>query len=273
MPIPVPIPGGPLPVTAAENARVEDFVARVTQLIKYGSSGLLVSGKPAADKTTIPDGNNPTVLTPLSLDSEKLQLFYRQLAFAIEQALVPYASSTVAGITRLSTDPTTPSVPVALNSEEVTTVPSPNKVPRALPSGVLDPGWITGVPGGPITVTTFTGVCVAGDAVGDLMYVTGPGKTVAKSDITDFTKTPVVGCIVSKPTATSCIIQTAGLVSSVYTGLTAGKIYVVGTNSRPALALPVPAPSTSLFLQQIGIAVDTNLLLISPASQLTMIRG
>jgi hypothetical protein len=269
MPIPVPVTPGPLPITDDVTARAEQWLAAFVRAVEYGTTGATLNTPPS----TIDLRNTGTVV-PVVLDTAERQLFFRQQMLALAQTLLHYATATNIGITRLSTDPSDPNFPTALNSEEVTTVPSPNKVPRARTDGTLDPGWITGTPGpGPAIVQTFTGTCLSGDAVGDLMYVSAPAKVVRKVDITDFTKTPAVGCIVSKPTATTCVVQTAGLVSSVYSGLTAGKIYVVGANSRPVIPLPVPAPSTTLFLQQIGIAVDTNLLLISPASQLTRIRG
>jgi len=276
MAIPVPIPSGALPITDPDTARAEALVAVIAQIFKSGTSG----GTPAigTPATILSDGLNPIIdpltglpkISPLVIDTPQAQLFYRQLGLALATALVPYASATVIGVTRLSTDPSAPEFPTALNSEEVTTTPGANKVPRALPSGLLDPAWITGLgPVPPITEHTFTGTCLAGDAVGDLMYVSGAALAVTKADVTNFVKLPAVGCIVSKPSATSCIVQTSGLVSGVYSGLTPGKLYVVGTNSRPTLTLPTPGVGSSLFLQGIGIAIDTNLLLMSPASQIT----
>lgn len=274
MPIPVPIPGGTLAVTAAENARVEDFVARLAQVLKYGTSGLLVSGKPAADRLTVPLGDDPTVLVPLELDEEKEQLWFRQHAFAIVQALAPFATSTVIGITRLSSDPANPAFPTALNSEETSVVPTPNKIPRAGPAGTIDPGWVGAGPGpGPFIDSVFTGVCVAGDAVGDLMYMTGAGKTVAKVDPTNNAKMPAIGCIISKSSATSCVIQTNDLVSSVYTGLTPGKMYFAGTNSKPTLTRPTPGVGLTLLVQPVGFAIDTNLFLMTPGTAIARIRG
>ena len=270
MPIPVPIPSGTLPITDADTARAESFVAALAQILKYGTSGATLN----TPNSTIPDGNSPTALKAVEIASAKEQLFFRQQALAITKSLIAFASSSVVGITRLSTDPVVPSVPTALNSEEVTTVPSPNKVPRARVDGTLDPGWITGTPGpGPSVIQTFTGVCAAGDAVGDLMYVSGGSYAVSKVDITDYSKMPSVGCIVSKPSATSCVIQTAGLVSGVYAGLTPGKIYFAGTNSRPNVVAPVPGVSQLLFHQAVGIALDTNILLIVANPNLTRVRG
>lgn len=270
MPIPVPIPPGTLPITDADTARAESFVAALAQILKYGTSGATLN----TPNSTIPDGTSPTSLKAVEMASAKEQLFFRQQALAITKSLIAFASSSVVGITRLSTDPTVPSLPTALNSEEVTTVPSPNKVPRARPDGTLDPGWLTGTPGpGPAVIQTFTGVCASGDIVGDLMYVSGGSYAVSKVDVSDYAKMPSVGCIVSKPTATSCVIQTAGLVSGVYTGLTPGKIYFAGTNSRPTLTPPVPSSSQLLFHQAIGIALDATIMLIVANPNLTRVRG
>lgn len=269
MPIPVPITPGPLPITDDVTARAEQWLAAFVRAVEYGTTGASLNSPP----WTVDDKNTGTV-TPVVLDTAEKQIYYRQWMIALAQSLLHYASATNIGITRLSTDPADLNFPTALNAEELSVTPAANKVPKGRADGTLDPGWLTGTPGpGPSVIQTFTGVCVSGDAVGDLMYVSGPSKAVAKADVTNFTKLPAVGCIISKSGPTSCVIQTAGLVSGVYTGLTPGKIYVIGSNSRPSAALPVPAPSTNLFLQPVGIAVDTNMLLMTPSPTLTRIRG
>jgi hypothetical protein len=267
MPIPVSIPSGQRSITNADVTRAEELVAAIIQILKSGTSG----GSTNTPASTYPTGPNQA-LQAVELSSPEQQLFLRTLAQAIVTSAAQLASATQFGVTKLSTDPSS-SNPVALNSEEVTTTPGPNKVPRAKSDGLLDSAWIGSTSGTAVSDHVFDGTCVAADAVGDLVYISGSSKAVAKADITNSAKVPCVGCIISKPSATTCKVQTSGLVSGVYSGLTPGKIYVVGTNSRPTLTLPTPGSGSSLFLQGVGIAIDTNMLLISPASQLTLIKG
>jgi hypothetical protein len=85
MPIPVPIPAGPLVVTDADIARAEDLLAKIAQVLRSGTTGGLVTTGP----TLVPDSSNPAVdpatvpPVPLLLDSAEKQLYFRQLAHAI----------------------------------------------------------------------------------------------------------------------------------------------------------------------------------------------
>ena len=87
MPIPVPIPSGTVPVTSAENDKVEAFVAYIAQVLKFGTSGFTVGGKNVADPATFPDGNNPTTLIAADESTEKSQAYFRQFAVAMLKSL------------------------------------------------------------------------------------------------------------------------------------------------------------------------------------------
>src|SRR4051812_5209258 len=100
MPHPVPIPAGARPVTDAETARAEALVAALTQIIQYGTSGATTN----PPRTDTPQGLDQA-LAPLVLSTAEQQLFYRQMAVALASSFVDFASSTVEGITRLSSDP------------------------------------------------------------------------------------------------------------------------------------------------------------------------
>lgn len=148
MPIPVPIPPTPAPTTDPQTAQAEALLAEFVRIVRNGTTG----GSPGLQTVaaTIPDNPDPSILVPVEIDTAEKQLFWRQLFLAIvlqgTGGSSPLASASVFGITKLSTNPAPLSNPVALNSQEVTTTPTPNAVPRALPSGLLDPGWITGIP-------------------------------------------------------------------------------------------------------------------------------
>lgn len=142
MPKPVPVPSGPLVVTDADIARAEMFLAALAEVLEYGTSG----GSLVTEAMTVPDsstGADPTTIPPIPfvLDTETKQLFYRQIAHALARSLAAPASSTQLGVTALSSPPSDPATPVALNAEEVRVVAGANLVPRANSSGILDPSW------------------------------------------------------------------------------------------------------------------------------------
>ncbi len=113
-------------------------------------------------------------------------------------------------------------------------------------------------------------VCDAADAVGNLVFINGPPVgglfNVTTADPSDPDKMPVIGTIVQKTSPTSCVIQLYAVVRDVYTGLTPGAVYVVGTDGRPAkdgdLNYPVGG-GTTLF-QQIGVAASATEMILFP---------
>jgi len=112
--------------------------------------------------------------------------------------------------------------------------------------------------------------CLASDVIGDCVYITaskiGNAFQVAGVDITDSSKMPAIALVLKKDAPTNAIIHFHGPLRGVFTGLTPGKRYVVGTDSRPATQgdanYPV-AGGTTLF-QQIGIATSADELLVLP---------
>lgn len=111
--------------------------------------------------------------------------------------------------------------------------------------------------------------CAAGDAVKDIVYVSGPkagGRyTVSKVNITSVTVEAAIGIgiITSKSASTICTVQLFGLMSGVYTGLTPGKRLFAGIDAR--LTEVAPSPATGKLLQQrIGYAMSDDTVLIAP---------
>lgn len=108
----------------------------------------------------------------------------------------------------------------------------------------------------------FQANCLSTDAVGTLVYITGPEISgliqVTQVNPISLSKMPAFGVIVSKSSSTICLVQRFG-VTTVFTGLTAGKVYYVGSNGSPSLTPPAwPA------LQQIaGIAIDVATFVLS----------
>jgi hypothetical protein len=130
-----------------------------------------------------------------------------------------------------------------------------------------------GTPVTPTNANTFVGPCLSSAALGDLVYIASAGMAVRKADPVDYLKLPSVGCIIEKETSTIAVVQTSGIVTSPYTGLTPGRSYFVGLDGRPALTPPAPSPGELLFHQPIGIALDVTVMLLIPSINLTRVRG
>lgn len=111
--------------------------------------------------------------------------------------------------------------------------------------------------------------CLATDAVGDCVRIraakVGNVFQVEKVDISTPGSPPAVAIIRKKYTATNCIVHFHGPLRNVYTGLSPGIIYLVGTDGQPAKLgdANYPVAGTDYF-QQIGVATSTDELLVIP---------
>lgn len=84
--------------------------------------------------------------------------------------------------------------------------------------------------------------CTATETVGDVVYIFG-SNDVRQADATALsTSAATVGIIISKPTATTCVVVTDGE-AAVFGGLTPGAIYYVAKGSPGDItATPITAP-------------------------------
>ena len=109
--------------------------------------------------------------------------------------------------------------------------------------------------------------CLASDSVGNCVVITG-------SKIGDYyqveTMDPVldgtdqaVAVITEKSSPTECVIQFHGLLSGVYSGLTAGKRLYVGIDGQLTHTPPSPAGGV-LYLQLMGVAIDDEEVMLDP---------
>lgn len=109
-----------------------------------------------------------------------------------------------------------------------------------------------------------TAVCLATDAVGDMVYISGSKSgadyLVQKADPSDYSKMPAFGAIVLKITSTRCVVQLRGDATGLYTGLTPGRVCWVGLDGRPTQTPPSAGIGQKAYLQPIGLASATNLL-------------
>lgn len=131
-------------------------------------------------------------------------------------------------------------------------------------------------PPSPSPVYSFSGTCLSSAQLGDLVYMTGgPSNEVRAIDLEDFYKMPAIGCIISKPTPTTCDVQTSNIVSGIYSGLTPGRIHFagIGANPKPVYPAPIPAFGQTMYMQPIGIAISNNVLALAPGLLLTKVKG
>lgn len=110
--------------------------------------------------------------------------------------------------------------------------------------------------------------CLATDLVGDVVRIraakTGNRFEVEKVDISTIGSPPGVAVVVKKYAATDCIIQFHGPLRLIYTGLTPGRAYLIGSDSRPAIPGDINYPvAGSDYFQQMGVSTSTNELLVS----------
>jgi len=104
--------------------------------------------------------------------------------------------------------------------------------------------------------------CPSGIVPDDLVYVTGTAiagiMQVAKVDVTDRAKMPAYGIVVSKSTATRCVVQTLGQYTT-GVSLTPGKPVYVSATGQPISAKPTLGGAPAIAITQIiGYAWDTN---------------
>ena len=112
--------------------------------------------------------------------------------------------------------------------------------------------------------------CLAGDAVGNAVRITGDrvaGRYQATSvdiDATAAHEARGVGVIASKSDATTCVIQTGGILSGVLSGLTPGRLLFVAADATLSES-PPPRPSSGYrTIQAMAYALAADVAVISP---------
>lgn len=117
----------------------------------------------------------------------------------------------------------------------------------------------------------FKAYCFSTDLVGHLVYImgsmVGDFYQVTKTDITNSSKIPSIGLIVHKDVATECVVQTAGIVRDLLTGLTPNATLFVGDDSSPVEAVPSRPVTGYKYIQIVGRSLSDksfNLSIESP---------
>jgi hypothetical protein len=115
--------------------------------------------------------------------------------------------------------------------------------------------------------------CTVAEAIGDFVCISAPpvsGKDqVSKADPADYDTLPAVGVIISKPTTITCVVQWFGETPAIFTGLSAGETYFLGTDSKASAYPPIPT-TEDVFIQTVGLAVSDTKMYIKPEGNLTL---
>ena len=122
--------------------------------------------------------------------------------------------------------------------------------------------WVGG--GGSSSPEPSTFSATGSVSVGDAVYISG-SNAVGKADATVDTKMPVVGVVLSV-VGSVVTVQTRGALA-VFSGLTPGNPYFVGTNGAVTDSIPVPGSvgSGSWQAQALGVALNSTTLLLGIA--------
>ena len=113
---------------------------------------------------------------------------------------------------------------------------------------------------------TLDCICANTDIVGDCVRIdadkAGGLYQVEAVDI-DVDNDPAIGIITAKSAPTFCTVQIFGILSGIYTGLTPGTTYLVGTDSQLTTTLAAPT-SGFRWVQQMGTALSSSELFLNP---------
>lgn len=147
-----------------------------------------------------------------------------------------------------------PNVPIVTP----TTTPTTTTTPPALGPGDIDSyGTISSTYNAP-----------AGVQIGQLVYITSAGDTVALADCGSMGAHAAIGYIVENPTSTSVVIQYDGELGG-FTGLVPGALYYLSTTPG---AFSITAPVLSNFIvQNVGIAKDATTMIIKIDTNYTLL--
>lgn len=134
--------------------------------------------------------------------------------------------------------------------------------------------WLP-VEGNPDPVETpfsFAADCQSSDQVGKCVYINGNSvggvPQVMTVDPSDYTTMPSVGVILSKSSATSCLVAYFG--TYVTTGLTPNARYFVGSGGVLSATVPIVRP---FITQVMGQALDTTRLLLTPSKNILRLNS
>lgn len=101
--------------------------------------------------------------------------------------------------------------------------------------------------------------CPIGVVVGDAVYLSA-ADTVDKADADDASKQPLIGFVISKPTAVTCVVQYHGEMAGVLAGLTPGATYYL--TATPGVISTVAPTVSGNIVQKVGFARNATTLVV-----------
>lgn len=127
------------------------------------------------------------------------------------------------------------------------------------------------------TPQRFRANCLAGDVLGNAVYVTGPAVgdvyQVATADPRDAAKMPALGVIVEKTSPTECFVQSLGELKGSYTGLSPGRLVMVEIGGTLGQTFPTALPGGTARVQYLGTALSHDAVFLCPNFLLSVKRG
>lgn len=111
--------------------------------------------------------------------------------------------------------------------------------------------------------------CLSSDAVADCVYITGSKigdyYQVTKADPHNgVVKMPAIGVIIEKMSPTLCRVQVTGEMEGIVTGLTPGRVVFVSSTGTLTHSLAVPGAGQLAYIQSMGVAASTDVVLVVP---------
>ena len=120
-------------------------------------------------------------------------------------------------------------------------------------------------------IFTHSALCDVSIEVGDWVYLQtgGSDDRVAKANPIDQDTLPAVGVVVAKINSNLCTVQWRGRTDAIFSGLTAGKTYFLGLDSKLIDVPPVPSSGSYSFVQALCVATSENTVDVQPSLDLT----
>jgi len=111
-------------------------------------------------------------------------------------------------------------------------------------------------------------LCDASDTVGKCVHISGDvvgdDYQVRTASPDALSTMPAIGVIVSKFSATRCLVFTFGEMQDTYSGLTPGRVMFVGDDGSLTAVPPVPPLGESRYIQSMGVAYGASTVMIVP---------
>lgn len=162
------------------------------------------------------------------------------------------------------------SQPISFNNQRLANVATPMSATDAATKGYVDTIALTDS-----SSIIENCVCDTNDQIGNGVYITdviGSTYYISKVDITNSDKMPMAGLIIDKPASTTATLQLKGEIT-IFNNLIPNKIYFIGDDGFPTVTPPILSIPGIKYIQNIGIALSQNVLLLNGSFELLKLRN